>query len=106
MASRASSPISRGTCSSLRVDYTYTMARNDVTDEALSRRPKHKASLNATWQVTERASLSGTVLYTGPWIDSNRSGTMAGSGGEPLYAGQSRRLLRSRPWGDGVRADR
>jgi vitamin B12 transporter len=28
--------------------------------------------------VTEHASLSGTVLYTGPWIDSNRSGTMAG----------------------------
>ncbi len=63
---------------SLRVDYTYTMARNDITDEALSRRPKHKASLNATWQVTERASLNGTVLYTGSWIDSNRSGTMAG----------------------------
>jgi len=63
---------------SLRVDYTYTMARNDITDEALSRRPKHKASLSATWQVTERASLTGTVLYTGSWIDSNRSGTMAG----------------------------
>jgi vitamin B12 transporter len=63
---------------SLRVDYTYTMARDDATGEALSRRPKHKASFNATWQVTEHASLSGTVLYTGPWIDSNRSGTMAG----------------------------
>jgi vitamin B12 transporter len=63
---------------SLRADYTYTMARNDITDEALSRRPKHKASLSATWQVTERASLTGTVLYTGSWIDSNRSGTMAG----------------------------
>ena len=63
---------------SLRADYTYTMARNDVTDESLPRRPKHKASLNATWQVTERASLSGTVLYTGTWIDVNRSGTMTG----------------------------
>jgi vitamin B12 transporter len=28
--------------------------------------------------VTERASLSGTVLYVGPWVDSNRSGTEAG----------------------------
>jgi len=63
---------------SLRADYTYTVARNDVTGSALSRRPKHKVSLNATWQVTDRATLSGTVLYTGPWVDSNRSGTMAG----------------------------
>lgn len=63
---------------SLRADCTYTVARNDVTGTALTRRPKHKASLNASWQVTERASLSATVLYVGPWIDSNRSGTMAG----------------------------
>ncbi|HEY1505453.1 MAG TPA: TonB-dependent receptor [Stellaceae bacterium] len=63
---------------SLRADYTYTVARNDVTGAALTRRPKHKASLNATWQVTERASLSGAVLYTGPWIDSNRDGTATG----------------------------
>jgi vitamin B12 transporter len=63
---------------SVRADYTYTMARNDIAGATLSRRPRHKASFNATWQVTERASFSGTVLYTGPWVDSNRSGTMAG----------------------------
>ncbi len=63
---------------SLRADYTYTIARNDVTSQALLRRPKHKASLNATWQVTERASLGGTVLYTGPWTDINRSGSVNG----------------------------
>jgi vitamin B12 transporter len=63
---------------SLRADYTYTIARNDTTDAELSRRPKHKASLSATWQVTERASLTGTILYTGPWIDSSRSGTAGG----------------------------
>jgi vitamin B12 transporter len=62
----------------LRVDYTYTLARNDISGTTLSRRPKNKASFNATWQVTERASLTGTVLYTGPWVDSNRSGTAAG----------------------------
>jgi vitamin B12 transporter len=63
---------------SLRADYTYTMARNDVTNVALTRRPKQKASLNTTWQATEQTSLSATVLYTGPWIDANRSGTTAG----------------------------
>jgi vitamin B12 transporter len=63
---------------SLRADYTYTVARDDVADEELPRRPKHKASIEATWQVTEHASLTGTVLYTGPWIDANRSGTMGG----------------------------
>jgi len=56
----------------LRADYTFTMATNDVTDQELSRRPKNKASLNATYQATDKLSLSGTVLYTGDWIDGNR----------------------------------
>ena len=38
----------------LRGDYTFTIAKDDILDEPLVRRPKHKASLNATWQVTER----------------------------------------------------
>jgi vitamin B12 transporter len=67
----------------LRADYTYTIARDDVMDEPLERRPKHKASLNATWQVTERASLSATVLYTGTWFDSNRSGSVTGLKASP-----------------------
>jgi len=68
---------------SLRVDYTYTVARNDVTGSELTRRPKQKASLNATWQVTEHASLSGTLLYVGPWIDGNRAGTEVGLKASP-----------------------
>jgi vitamin B12 transporter len=68
---------------SLRADYTYTVARNDVTGSELVRRPKHKASLNATWQVTERGSLSATVLYTGAWIDDNRSGSATGLKSSP-----------------------
>jgi vitamin B12 transporter len=68
---------------SLRADYTYTVARNDVTGSELVRRPKHKASLNATWQVTERATLSATVLYTGAWIDDNRSGSATGLKSSP-----------------------
>jgi vitamin B12 transporter len=62
----------------LRVDYTYTNAVDDILHQELLRRPRDKASLNATWQVTEAASLSGTVLYTGPWVDINRSGSVSG----------------------------
>ena len=68
---------------SLRADYTFTVARNDDTGSELIRRPKHKASLSATWQVTERASLSATVLYTGTWIDDNRSGSVTGLKSSP-----------------------
>jgi vitamin B12 transporter len=62
----------------LRADYTYTIAENDVLRQTLARRPKHKASVNADWQVTAAVSLSATVLYTGPWVDSNRSGSQTG----------------------------
>ena len=62
----------------VRADYTYTMAMDDILDQELLRRPKHKASLNAKWQVTEAFSLSATVLYVGPWVDINRSGSESG----------------------------
>ena len=62
----------------LRADYTYTAADDDILHAELLRRPKHKASLNATWQVSEAASLSATVLYVGPFIDINRSGSITG----------------------------
>jgi vitamin B12 transporter len=62
----------------LRADYTYTVAKDDVLDRALIRRPKHKASFNAAWQVTEKLSLSATLLYVGPWSDVNRAGTATG----------------------------
>jgi vitamin B12 transporter len=62
----------------LRADYTFLIARNDITDQELLRRPKHKASLDAAWHVTEAAVLSATLLYVGPWVDVNRAGTMSG----------------------------
>jgi vitamin B12 transporter len=57
---------------SLRADYTYTIARDDVLDRPLLRRPKHKASLTAGVQATEALNLSATVLYVGPRVDGNR----------------------------------
>jgi len=62
----------------LRVDYTYTMANDDITHTELLRRPKHKASLNAKWQATEALSFTATAVYTGKWADINRDGTASG----------------------------
>ena len=63
---------------SLRADYTYTFAEDDITHTELLRRPKHKASLNAAWRMTEEATLLATIVYVGPWIDINRPGTVSG----------------------------
>jgi vitamin B12 transporter len=62
----------------LRGDYTYLIAMDDILDQELLRRPKHKASLNAAWHITDRAVLSSTLLYVGPWVDVNRAGTVSG----------------------------
>jgi vitamin B12 transporter len=56
----------------LRADYTFTQADDEVLQEELLRRPKHKATLNAAWQLTDALSLDSTVLYVGSWIDGNR----------------------------------
>jgi vitamin B12 transporter len=57
---------------SLRADYTYTIARDDVLDRPLLRRPKHKASLTAGYQASDALHLSASALYVGPRVDSNR----------------------------------
>jgi vitamin B12 transporter len=62
----------------LRADYTYTMANDDVTHTELLKRPKHKVSLNATWQATPALSFTATAVYTGKWSDINRDGTETG----------------------------
>jgi len=56
----------------LRGDYTYTDAIDDRTNLALLRRPRHKASLNGSWQATDDLLLDVTLLYVGPQIDGNR----------------------------------
>ena len=56
----------------LRADYTYTEAYDAILKQELSRRPKTKASLNASWQAMDALSLNATLLYVGPMIDSSR----------------------------------
>ena len=60
-----------------RLDYTFTEAVDEVLDEELLRRPKHKVSLNATWQATTRLSLHTTVLTVGDWVDGSRDFSIA-----------------------------
>jgi vitamin B12 transporter len=62
----------------LRAEYTYTLAMDDILHQQLLRRPKNKASMDARWRVTEQASISATVLYVGSWADVNRAGTVSG----------------------------
>lgn len=56
----------------LRADYTYTEANDEILDQELLRRPKHKLNLDANWQATSDLSLDASVLYVGSWIDGNR----------------------------------
>ena len=57
---------------SLRADYTYTDAINEVTHLALLRRPRHMASLEADWTPLAALGLHATLQYVGPQIDGNR----------------------------------
>lgn len=57
----------------LRVDYTYTESRNEDTDTALLRRPRHKASLTAGWTPIDDLLLSSTLLYVGETLDIDRA---------------------------------
>ena len=57
----------------VRGDYTYTDAVDDTTGLELLRRPKHKASLTASWLPIDRLSFSATLLYVGSEVDGNRS---------------------------------
>jgi vitamin B12 transporter len=56
----------------LRLDYTYTEATDDVLHQELLRRPKHKGNLNTTWQATHALLLNASVLTVSSWVDGNR----------------------------------
>ncbi|TWB35724.1 TonB-dependent receptor plug domain-containing protein [Nitrospirillum pindoramense] len=56
----------------VRLDYTYTQAYDDVLNQELLRRPRHKGSVDVRWQATDRLSLDGQVVAVGSFIDGNR----------------------------------
>jgi vitamin B12 transporter len=57
---------------SLRADYTWVHAFDDILDQELLRRPRRKASVQAQWRPVPRVAVTGSVLYVGPWIDGSR----------------------------------
>jgi vitamin B12 transporter len=56
----------------LRLDYTFTQATDEIAHLTLLRRPKNKESLVTAWQATNRLQLSATVLSISSWVDGNR----------------------------------
>jgi vitamin B12 transporter len=60
----------------LRADYTYTEANDLILHQELLRRPKHKGTLNAEWQATDRLSFDADLLAVSSWIDGNRAFTI------------------------------
>lgn len=56
----------------LRADYTYTEASDDVLHQELLRRPKNKGTLNATWQASDVWLVNLNVLWISTWVDGNR----------------------------------
>jgi vitamin B12 transporter len=69
----------------LRGDYTYTFATDDITGEELLRRPKHKASLNASWRPIDRLLISTTMLFVGSQVDGNRSFSIPRLNTDPYF---------------------
>jgi vitamin B12 transporter len=69
----------------LRVDYTYTDATDDDTGLELLRRPKHRASLSATWRPLDHLSISTTMIYVGSQVDGNRSFSIPRLNTDPYF---------------------
>ncbi|ACK86397.1 TonB-dependent receptor plug domain-containing protein [Methylorubrum extorquens] len=55
-----------------RVDYTNTVTKNEITNQELLRRPRHKGSATALWNPLPGLILSGTVIVLGHFVDGNR----------------------------------
>jgi vitamin B12 transporter len=62
----------------LRADYTFTEAYDDVLNQELLRRPKNKGNFIATWQPLEALKLNVDVLSVGTWTDVSRDGSISG----------------------------
>jgi vitamin B12 transporter len=61
----------------LRLDYTFTQATDEIARLTLLRRPKNKESFLTEWQPTDRLQLSATLLSVSSWVDGNRDFSIA-----------------------------
>lgn len=57
----------------VRVDYTLTIARDEMTELELLRRPRNKLSMQAAWKPIDTISLSTTLVFVGRFIDGSRN---------------------------------
>ena len=57
----------------LRLDYTYTQATDDGSNQELLRRPKHKANFDASWRLGDAWVVNVDVLWLGSWADGSRA---------------------------------
>jgi vitamin B12 transporter len=69
----------------VRVDYTYTDAKDAVTGDELLRRPRNKVSVSSVWKPTDKLTLSSTLLYVGSWKDYDRQGLLYAPEDAPAY---------------------
>jgi vitamin B12 transporter len=60
----------------LRFDYTYTTARDDIAQLLLLRRPRNKETYQIIWKPIDQLTLSANILHEGTWADINRTGTV------------------------------
>ena len=90
----------------LRIDYTYTEARDDLLHEELLRRPKNKGNFTANWQLTSAWQVNADVLWVGTWVDGNRDFSIGAAGCARLHHRQPRDPLRNQPHARGVRPPR
>jgi len=56
----------------VRADYTYTEASDDILHQELLRRPKHKITVATHWQALDTLSFDVSVLTVTSWVDGNR----------------------------------
>jgi vitamin B12 transporter len=57
----------------VRADYTYTMARNALTNVQLQRRPKDKYSAQVVWQPIDPLTVTATGIFVGSRVDVDRA---------------------------------
>jgi vitamin B12 transporter len=57
---------------SFRLDYTYTVAQDDILHEELLRRPRDKWNFDTRWQATSKLSLDASLLSVSSWVDGTR----------------------------------
>ncbi|GJE54186.1 MULTISPECIES: TonB-dependent receptor plug domain-containing protein [Methylobacterium] len=57
---------------SARIDYTNTVSKDEIANQELLRRPRHKGSLTTSWTPLPGLAVSGTVIVLGHFVDGNR----------------------------------